>query len=214
MPKDNSFSDHELTPPSLGQGRLFDTTSALYWGLPSNPRMFYHKRRNHPWTPLRNQVVSFLVWLWWVIDLVRFKYKSVTFQLFYLYLCFIWRIVFACLVVCRWQVQHGMQRQGSWQEKEIYGSKSATVVWWFGSQNHRDGFLGWASKASRLSLSVALQNRWEGIHAGHTSRSGGLLHMEVSQARVFQTSLKTGGGTTAGRARGIITEVASESSRR
>jgi hypothetical protein len=32
------------------------------------------------------------------------------FILFSFYLCFIWRIVFACLVVCRWQVRHGMQR--------------------------------------------------------------------------------------------------------
>jgi hypothetical protein len=32
------------------------------------------------------------------------------FILFSFYLCFIWRIVFACLVVCRCQVRHGMQR--------------------------------------------------------------------------------------------------------
>jgi hypothetical protein len=30
---------------------------------------------------------------------------------------------------------------------------------------------------------------------GHTLRSSGLLHLEVSQARVYQSSLKTGGGT-------------------
>jgi hypothetical protein len=28
--------------------------------------------------------------------------------------CFMWRIVFACLVVCRWQVRYGGQRRGSW----------------------------------------------------------------------------------------------------
>ena len=39
------------TSPSLGQGRPFDTASALYPGLPSNPWMFCHKWRNHPWTP-------------------------------------------------------------------------------------------------------------------------------------------------------------------
>jgi hypothetical protein len=27
---------------------------------------------------------------------------------FYLY--FVWRIVFACLMMCRWQVRHGEQR--------------------------------------------------------------------------------------------------------
>jgi hypothetical protein len=32
--------------------------------------------------------------------------------------------------------------------------------------------------------------------AGHASRFSGLLHVKVSQARVFQSSLKNGGGTT------------------
>jgi hypothetical protein len=42
--------------------------------------------------------------------LVRFKFESETFWLFYLYLYFMWRIMFAYLVVCRWQVRHGRQR--------------------------------------------------------------------------------------------------------
>jgi hypothetical protein len=40
---------------------------------------------------------------------------------------------------------------------------------------------------------------------GHTSRSSGLLLV-----RVFQSVLKTGGGTTTGGARGTIAEVVSE----
>jgi hypothetical protein len=47
---------------------------------------------------------------------------------------------------------------------------------------------------------------------GHTSRSSGLLHVEVSLARVFQSGLKTGGSTMAGGARGTIADVASEAS--
>jgi hypothetical protein len=47
---------------------------------------------------------------------------------------------------------------------------------------------------------------------GHMSRSSGLLHVEVSRARVSQSGLKTSGGATAGGACGTITEVASESS--
>jgi hypothetical protein len=39
-----------------------------------------------------------------------------SFVLFFFCLCFIWRIMFACLVVCRWQVWHGVQRWGPWQE--------------------------------------------------------------------------------------------------
>jgi hypothetical protein len=49
-------------------------------------------------------------------------------------------------------------------------------------------------------LSVAPQNRREDEDgAGHTSRSSGLVHLEVSRARVSQSSLKTGGGTTRNR---------------
>jgi hypothetical protein len=29
---------------------------------------------------------------------------------------FMWRIAFACLVVCRWQVRHGVKQRGSWHE--------------------------------------------------------------------------------------------------
>jgi hypothetical protein len=47
---------------------------------------------------------------------------------------------------------------------------------------------------------------------GHTSRSSGLLRVEVSLARVFQFGLKTGGGATTGGARGTIMEVASKAS--
>jgi hypothetical protein len=47
---------------------------------------------------------------------------------------------------------------------------------------------------------------------GHVSRSSGLLHVEASLARVSQSVLKTGGGATAGGARGTIVEVASEAS--
>jgi hypothetical protein len=47
---------------------------------------------------------------------------------------------------------------------------------------------------------------------GHTSRSGSLLHLEASRARVFQSGLKTSGGTTTGGACGIVVEVASSGS--
>jgi hypothetical protein len=49
---------------------------------------------------------------------------------------------------------------------------------------------------------------------GHTSRSSGLLHMEVSRARIFQSGHKIGGDAAVGGARGTIAEVASESSQR
>jgi hypothetical protein len=63
-----------------------------------------------------------------------------------------------------------------------------------------------------FSLLVAPQNRrWE-VDVGYASRSGGLLHMEASLSRVFQSGMKTDGGAATGGARDTITEVASEAS--
>jgi hypothetical protein len=61
-------------------------------------------------------------------------------------------------------------------------------------------------------LSVAPQNRWREVGAGHTSRSSDLLDVEASLARVFQSGLKTDRDATTGGARDIIAEVASEAS--
>jgi hypothetical protein len=80
------------------------------------------------------------------------------------------------------------------------GLKITTLVSWFGPQNHA-GF----------GLSVASQNQWREDGVRHASRSDGLLLLEASHARVSQSSLKTGGGMTAGGARDTITEVALES---
>jgi hypothetical protein len=63
-----------------------------------------------------------------------------------------------------------------------------------------------------FGLSVAPQNRWREVSAGHASRSSGLFHEEASLARVSQFGLKTGGGTTVGGACGTIAEVVSEAS--
>jgi hypothetical protein len=62
-------------------------------------------------------------------------------------------------------------------------------------------------------LSVAPQNRQREVGAGHMLRSSGLLGVEASLTRVFQSSLKTGEGATTGGARGTIAEVASEARR-
>jgi hypothetical protein len=61
-----------------------------------------------------------------------------------------------------------------------------------------------------FGLSVAPQNRRREVGVGLSLRSSSLLGMEVSLARVSQSGLKTGGGATAGGARGTITEVTSE----
>jgi hypothetical protein len=75
------------------------------------------------------------------------------------------------------------------------------TVSWFGPQN-QVGF----------GLSVVPQNRWREVGVGHVSRSSGLLRMEASLAKVFQSGLKTGGGAMTDGARDTITEVASEAS--
>jgi hypothetical protein len=47
---------------------------------------------------------------------------------------------------------------------------------------------------------------------GHASRSSGLLHVEASLTRVFQSGLKTDGGSMTSGARDTIAEVALEAS--
>jgi hypothetical protein len=77
------------------------------------------------------------------------------------------------------------------------GLKITVMVSWFEPQNQ----VGYG-------LSVAPQYRQEDEdHVGHTSRSIGFLHVEASQARVFQSGLKTSRGVMVGAARGTITEV-------
>jgi hypothetical protein len=63
-----------------------------------------------------------------------------------------------------------------------------------------------------FSLLVASQNRWREVDAGHASRSGGLLRVKASLARVFQSGLKTDRGTMTGGARATIAEVAPDAS--
>jgi hypothetical protein len=58
-----------------------------------------------------------------------------------------------------------------------------------------------------FGLSVAPQNR----RREDGARSGGLLSLEASHARVSQSELKTGEGVTIGGARDTIAEVASGS---
>jgi hypothetical protein len=76
--------------------------------------------------------------------------------------------------------------------------KPTPTVWWFVSQNHHDGFLVWISKLSGLRfVSCATKSMEDENGAGHTLRFSGLLCVEASQGRVSQSSIKTGGCTTA-----------------
>jgi hypothetical protein len=75
------------------------------------------------------------------------------------------------------------------------------TVSWFGAQNQ-----------VVFSLSVAPQNRWKEVSAGHASRFNGLLHMQASLSRVSHSGLNTARGATTGGARGTIALVASEPS--
>jgi hypothetical protein len=76
--------------------------------------------------------------------------------------------------------------------------KITATVSWFGPQNQ-----------AVFGLSVTPQNQRREVDTGHALRSNSLLYVEASRARVSQSGLKTGGGATAGGARGTITEVAS-----
>jgi hypothetical protein len=47
----------------------------------------------------------------------------------------------------------------------------------------------------------------EGGQHGHASRSSGLFHVKASRDRISLSALKTSGGTTVGRACGIIMQI-------
>jgi hypothetical protein len=113
----------------------------------------------------------------------------------------------ALCVACTWHVETRSadflvepQNQGGGGFSGL-GLKITATVSWFGPQNQ----VG-------LGLSVAPQNRRREFGAGHASRSGSLLGVEASLARVSQSGLKTGGGATTGGARDTIAEVASGAS--
>jgi hypothetical protein len=63
-------------------------------------------------------------------------------------------------------------KTGSYEFGDL-GLKITAKVSWFGPQNQAD-----------FGLSVAPQNRWREVSAGHASRSSSLLGMEASLARV------------------------------
>jgi hypothetical protein len=71
--------------------------------------------------------------------------------------------------------------------------KITATVSWFGPQNQAGS-----------GLSVASQNRRREVSVRHASKSSSLLGVEASLARVSQSDLKTGGGTTTGGAHGTI----------
>jgi hypothetical protein len=75
-----------------------------------------------------------------------------------------------------------------------FGLKIIALISWF-----------WPKKQADFGLSFASQNRQMEDGAGHALRSGGLIHLEASRARVFQSNLKTGGCTTAGGVHDTIT---------
>jgi hypothetical protein len=100
-----------------------------------------------------------------------------------------------------------------WRVFLVWASKPLDMVWWFGSQNHRDSFLVWVSKSSRLWFVGCATKPIAGCDdVGHASRSSGLLRVEANRARVSQSGLKTVRCTTAGGARVTIAEFMSEES--
>jgi hypothetical protein len=77
-----------------------------------------------------------------------------------------------------------------------------------GLKTGSSGLVIWASKSQRWFLGLGLKtiqasvcrlrhkNRRREVSVEHASRSSGLLRVEASLARVFQSGLKTGGGAT------------------
>jgi hypothetical protein len=72
------------------------------------------------------------------------------------------------------------------------------------------GLVTWSSKTPRRFLGLGLETKHAMVcllHHKIDSRSSGLLRVEASRARVFQSGHKTSGDTTVGGARGTIMDV-------
>jgi hypothetical protein len=82
------------------------------------------------------------------------------------------------------------------------------------------GLVIWVSKSPRRFLGLGLKTKRASVCRLHHKTDGGRsardmrrdLAVEASLVRVFQSGLKTDGGTTVGGARGTIMEIASEAS--
>jgi hypothetical protein len=129
-------------------------------------------------------MVSSLVWLWWVIDLSRFEFKSGTFQLFYLYLCFLFEESYLFISLCAGgrcgmtdsNEDHGRSRRLSAEDRwwsstdrilggqmiERSGDTVCSLYHAWGDEEHV--FLGGISKPKINRLSVVwLQNHWDSL---------------------------------------------------
>jgi hypothetical protein len=114
-----------------------------------------------------------------------------------------------------WDGFHQFGKKNRWRRFLRFGLNTDGESFLVELQNQGGGgFPSLDLKISGYGLSVASQNRREGIDAGHTSRYSGLFRVEASLTRVFKSGLKTGGGAMAGGACATIAEVASESSQR
>jgi hypothetical protein len=114
---------------------------------------------------LRNQVVSTLVWLWWVIDLQWFEFESMIFWLFYPIIC----LCGESRLLVSWGVGDRCDMAGSDEDRGCCRRPGAEDRWWSstgwlpgGQTIERSGdtvcsmhcahvdkeheFLGWASK--------------------------------------------------------------------
>jgi hypothetical protein len=99
-------------------------------------------------------------------------------------------------------------------------NQGAGVFFGLGLKTGSYGLVIWASKSPRWFFDLGLKTNQASVcrlphktnGVGHVSKSIGLLHVEASLARVSQSGLKTGGGATAGGARGTIAEITSKSS--
>jgi hypothetical protein len=92
----------------------------------------------------------------------------------FFYLCFVRRIAFTCLVVCRWQVRHDVQQRGPWQEYETWCRGPGMVV--------------------QVGYSVARRSRGRvgpcAVCTSHVeTRSAGFLIVPQNQGRRFVSGL-------------------------
>jgi hypothetical protein len=122
--------------------------------------------------PLRNQVISSLVWLWWVIDLVRFEFESGTVSFWFSFNFASFRE--SCLLVSwcagvKWH--HVRSAPCTWRRgarvSRLNLKTKVDGLWVIWPKNHSDGFSSiWASKL------MATVCEWFGLKTTQTVFTG------------------------------------------
>jgi hypothetical protein len=101
-----------------------------------------------------DQLLYLIVMSHWLSDVWIRIQDILVGSTYYLYI--VWRIVFAYLMVCRWQVRHDGQRRGPWQKYETWCRGPGMIAQFGCSVAARSG--GWVMLCAACTVHVEMMS--------------------------------------------------------